>query len=143
MAHYAALTFVQRNWSALLLTSVINLLALAVNASISLGLAVALETANMPAAAAHVFAWSTLFVPLLLCVAGLTVAPRAWRRFRPMTEVRRGVIGSLSRHIAKLSSGESDGGSADHRPGVVILHRLRTAIRRATGVEPLPSSPTP
>lgn len=145
MAHYAALTFVQRNWWALLLVSVISLLVLAVNAGLALGLALVLErNASMPAIATHAFAWSTLFGPLLLCLVGLTVAPTAWRRFRPMREVRWGVISALSRHIDKQSSRESDEDSSA-RPGwhAMIRRRLATAIRTATGVEPIAGNPAP
>jgi hypothetical protein len=143
MAHYAALTFVQRNWLAFVMVSVISLLVLAINASLALSLALMLEQkALMPAIAAHAFAWSTLFGPLLLCVAGLTVAPTAWRRYRPMREVRWGVISALSRHIDKLSRTESEDRSGSRRGlHVVVLRRLRTAIRTATGVEQLGSNP--
>ena len=143
MAHYGALAFVRREWSARLLTAVSSLLALAVNVNIALALALRLErTTSMPGIVAQVFAWLTMFGPLLLCVAGLTVAPTAWRRYRPMREVRWGVISALSRHIDKLSRSKSDEDSSA-RPGplVVTRRRLSTAIRTATGVEPLTGSP--
>jgi hypothetical protein len=142
MAHYGAVTFIQRNLSTLLLVCVISLLALAVDASIAHGLAVTFErSAVMPAIAAHAFAWLTVYGPLLLCLAGLTVAPTTWRRYRPMTGVRWGVISALSRHIDKLARSESDQGPSARRG--VISRRLGTAIRAATGVEPMPTSPAP
>ncbi|MEO7261790.1 MAG: hypothetical protein ABI047_11120 [Jatrophihabitantaceae bacterium] len=145
IVHHAAAVFVQRNWSALLLVSLISLLATAVNASLAVTLTVALRRdVGMPAAAADALSWSTLFGPLLLCLAGLTVAPTSWRRYRPLPEVRWGVMRAMSRHIDKLSRDDSDEPSGA-RLGwhSAALRRLRTAIRTATGVEPLAADSAP
>jgi hypothetical protein len=143
MAHHAAVLFVQRNWLALLMVSLISLLLLAVNASLANSFAVWLHhSVRVPRMVAHASAWSTVFGPLLLCLAGLTVAPNTWRWYRPLAEVRWGIIRAVSRHIDKLSRTESEDPSRGRRgPHVMMLRRLRTAIRTATGVERLESGP--
>lgn len=143
MAHHAAVCFVRRDWLPLMMVSLVSLVVLSANASLALGVALYSEQSlGMPSAAAHAFAWSTMFSPLLLCLVGLTVVPKGWRWYRPLTAIRWGVISAISRHTEKLSrdkSAEASGVRRGRTRGA--LHRLRTAIRTATGVEPL--GPTP
>lgn len=141
--HHVAVCFVRRNWWPLVLVSWFSVMVLLVNAALALGLTFYLEqSAGLPSIVAAAFAWSTVFVPLLLCVAGLTVAPAGWRRYRPLTEVRWGVICAMSRRVDALSRNESEEGSGVRRGRLLaLLRRLRRAIRTATGVEPLGADP--
>lgn len=145
LTHHVALLFVRRYWLAFSMVSLLGMLVIAVNASLALAVASFLrQRTGMPSIAAGALAWSTFFVPLLLCVAGLTVVPSAWRRYRPLREIRWGVIRGVSRRIDKLSRSEADNDrTATPAPHVLLRRRLGTAIRTATGVEPLAGAPGP
>ena len=143
MVHHVAVCFVRRNWLPLVFVSLLSLIVLLVDVDLVLNLISDLKQgAGMPSIVAAAFAWSTVFGPLLLCVAGLTVAPAGWRRHRPLTEIRWGVICAMSRRVDALSRNESEEGSGVRGGRLpAILRRLRTAIRTATGVEPLGADP--
>jgi hypothetical protein len=137
--HYIASTFVTRRWESLMWCCLAGLMYLLFNL---LGQLLLLEWMweELPRRrwgelALILVCW---LVPPLMCLLGLTVSPRRWRRFRPMTQIRWSVISAIGREIELVDKGSSTDTGSQRTKRLSFVSRLMRAVRRATGAEEVP-----
>jgi hypothetical protein len=137
--HHLAIKFVARRWEPLFWHGLFGLLLyLPVSLLVQLQLLItALDDLAMSVPSGWVFVIGCWLAPLLVCLPGLTVAPRRWRRLRPMTQIRWSVIAAIGREIALIDKGSERDTEQARRLSPVS--RLSRAARRATGAEEIPA----
>ncbi|HEV2885815.1 MAG TPA: hypothetical protein VGX49_02795, partial [Jatrophihabitans sp.] len=102
-AHYAAIKFVARRWEPFYWYCLYGLLYLPVSLLVQLQLLIRMD-AELPGGGLDdgvgvVLVLACWLVPPLMCLFGLTVVPRRWRRLRPMTQIRWSVIAAIGHEI--------------------------------------------
>lgn len=138
-AHYFAITFIARRWEPFYWYCMFAILYLPLSALAQLELLTSMED-ELPDGVPGVvggltFGVACCLVPLLLCLLGLTVSPRRWRRFRPMTQIRWSVISAIGREIELVDKAAVTDTDTDSPKRHSLVSRLMLAIRRANGTE--------
>lgn len=137
--HYVASKFVTRRWESLMWYCLYGLMYLLFNLLAQWHLHSSMQNDLPNWLGLLAFGLAIWVVPPLMCLLGLTVLPRRWRRFRPLTQVRWSVIAAIGREINLID--KSPDTKIERAKPLFLLPRLARAARRATGAEKIPSSP--
>lgn len=134
--HYLATKFVARQWEQLWWLCLSVLMYVLVSLWAQWELLVFLEAELFQGLSDYVLGSLLVLASYVLaplgCLLGLTVFPRRWHRFRPMTQIRWSVIAAMG-HEMDLAVAGLEASSEHARP--TLKSRLGRAIRRATGAE--------
>lgn len=141
-AHFLAITFIARRWEPFYWYCMFAILYLPLSSLAQLELLASMED-ELPDGVPGVVGGLTLGLacclgPFLLCLLGLTVSPRRWRRFRPMTQIRWSVISAIGREIELVDKVSIDT-DTDSPKRHSLVSRLMLAIRRTNGTEEIVS----
>ncbi len=136
ITHWLAITFITRRWEPFVLCCLIAgglYLPISVITQLSLVTATSRELPGASGLLRLTLGLTGLLIPPLLCLLGLTVAPRRWRVGRPLTQIRWSVIAAIGSEIERIDSAAA-ASSSTSKPNPLPL-RVKRAVRQATGGE--------